>query len=323
MKLKEMTIQKNDAGQRLDKFLSKNYPKLPPSLLNKYIRIKRIKCNGKRCQNAQKLLEGDNLQLYINDELLEQKEKKFDFLYASKDLQVIYEDGNILLADKKQGVLVHDDNKSTCDTLINRIKRYLYEAGEYDPKAENAFAPALCNRIDRNTSGIVLAAKNAEALRILNEKIKARELEKHYLCIVHGAIEPKEATLTAYLTKDEEKNQVRVFDKEAPGSKRIVTAYRVLAQNRRYSLLDVDLKTGRTHQIRAHFAHIGHPLVGDTKYGRNAQNRDSGFKKQALYSYRITFAFKGDAGSLTYLNGKTFEVPHVDFYEDFMAGKIR
>ena len=178
--MREFTIGKNDAGQRLDRFLSKAMPLLPPALLQKYIRIKRVKCNGGRCQRDQRLQEGDVLSLYINDEFFEQprEDNLFLTLFQPK-LDILYEDENILLVDKRPGLVVHADETEKVNTLINHIQAYLYQKREWNPKWENAFAPALCNRIDRNTGGIVIAAKNAEALRILTAKIRDREITKN------------------------------------------------------------------------------------------------------------------------------------------------
>ena len=316
--MKSITITKNDADQRLDKFLTKSLPNLPKSLLYKYIRKKRIKVNGKRAEISTRLMEGDVLDLYINDEFFEKAEPRYDFLHASKNLKILYEDDNLLILDKPVGILSHPDDREYVDTLITRVKRYLYDKGEYAPGAEHAFAPALINRIDRNTGGIVLAAKNAETLRIMNQKMKDRELHKYYLCVVHGKPGQKSDTLDGYLYKDEKKNKVFVSDHPTPGSREIHTKYQVLRTEKNMSLVEVDLLTGRTHQIRAHFASIGCPLVGDGKYGTNAQNRKTGgYKKQFLYSYKIVFDFTTEAGILEYLNHRTFEVPDVWFADQF------
>lgn len=311
--MRSYTIGKNDAGQRVNKFIEKVVPNLPKSLLYKYIRLKRIKRNGKRCAPEDKLMEGDELELYINDEFFGQTTQELAFLHVPAKLNIVYEDENILLVDKKPGLVVHEDESNQSDTLINRILHYLYEKGEYDPKQENSFVPALCNRIDRNTGGIVIAAKNAQALRILNQKVKDRELKKLYLCLIHGEMQPKAGTLRDYLVKDSKENQVKVYKTPVPNSKTILTKYKTLESNGKYSLLEVELKTGRTHQIRAHMAFYGNPLAGDTKYGKNRENRDNPFSYQALYSYKLTFAFQTDGGILQYLNGKTFEVEKVDF----------
>lgn len=320
--MKSFTISKNDSGQRLDKFITKAVPLLPQALLYKYIRTKRIKVNSKRAEISTRLQPGDIVDMYINDEFFEQKEEKYDFLSASKKLDIVYEDENILLLDKKVGLLSHPDETEYNDTLITRVKRYLYEKGEYDPKDENSFAPALVNRIDRNTGGIVIAAKNAESLRILNQKLKDRELEKYYLCVIHGTLDKKSGILTGWLIKDEKKNKVRVFRDEKPGAKQIRTKYGVIDEKDGLSLVEVELLTGRTHQIRAHFASIGHPLLGDGKYGTNALNKALGYKKQFLYSYRLRFAFTTDAESLNYLNEKSFEVEDVWFRREFLDGTL-
>ena len=288
----------------------------------KYIRTKRIKVNSKKSDIAAKLAEGDTVDMYINDEFFAPVDEKYDFLSASKNIDIVYEDENILLLDKKVGLLSHPDETEYNDTLITRVKRYLYEKGEYNPKDEQSFAPALVNRIDRNTGGIVMAAKNAESLRILNQKLKDRELEKYYLCVVHGTLKKKSGLLKGWLIKDEKKNKVRVFDREQNGAKEIKTKYSVISEKDGLSLVEVELLTGRTHQIRAHFSSIGHPLLGDGKYGTNALNKALGYKKQFLYSYRLKFMFTSDAGILEYLNRKSFEVPDVWFKREFLDGTL-
>lgn len=320
--MKSFDIGVNDSGQRLDKFITKSVPLLPASLLYKYIRLKRIKVNGKRAQISTRLCEGDKVDMYINDEFFATVETEYDFMKASSKLTVVYEDDNILLLDKKVGLLSHPDETEYNDTLITRVKRYLYENGSYNPADEHSFAPALVNRIDRNTGGIVIAAKNAESLRVLNEKLKNREIEKYYLCVVHGTMGSKNGILSGWLTKDESKNKVTVYAEKHNDAKEIRTKYCVLAENDGLSLVEVQLLTGRTHQIRAHFASIGHPLLGDGKYGTNAANKAYGYKKQFLYSYRLQFAFTADAGILNYLNGKSFRVNNVWFHEEFLAGGL-
>lgn len=316
--MKTFIIGKNDAGQRFDKYLTKTVPALPKSLLYKYLRTKRIKLNGKKAEISTRLTEGDQVDLYINDEFFAEKETRYSFLNAGKNLDILYEDENILVLDKKIGLLSHPDEGEYVDTLITRVQRYLYEKGEYDPGKEASFAPALANRIDRNTGGIVLAAKNAESLRILNEKIKERDLSKLYLCVTIGVPPKKEDTLEGFILKDEKKNTVTVFDHPVPGGRSIRTKYRVLRSKNGLSLVEIDLLTGRTHQIRAHMASIGCPLLGDGKYGTNALNkRFGGYKKQCLYSYKTIFDFNTDAGLLNYLKGKTFEVPDVWFRTEF------
>lgn len=306
----EITIQKNDAGQRADRFLSKAYPNLKSSLVCKLMRKKRIKLNGARVEPNVILKEGDVFRFYLSEELLAREPitRQSDFREISAEINVIYEDENILLIDKPVGLVVHEDNENTADTLINRVLSYLYQKGEFDPERENSFTPALVNRIDRNTAGIVIAAKNAEALRILNQKVRDREIQKLYVCEVVGAPKPPSATLTAYLKKLPDENRVLISDTPKDGYLTIKTKYRVLESNGEFSLVEVDLLTGRTHQIRAHFAHIGNPLLGDGKYGDNAINKRCHAKTQALCSKTLKFKFTTDAGILEYLNGKSFSV---------------
>lgn len=321
--MKEFTINKNDSGQRLDKYITKSVPLLPKSLMYKYIRSKRIKVNGKRSDISYKLNENDIVSMYINDEFFEKAKPKYDFLSAGKNLNIVYEDENIILVDKPAGILSHPDEDNYTDTAITRIKRYLYEKGDYKPDEEASFAPALVNRIDRNTSGIIIAAKNAESLRILNEKLKNRELHKLYLCVVIGKLKSNSGLVEGYLEKNENQNKVYISDKATDKTKHISTKYNVLGFKNGLSLLEVELLTGRTHQIRATFSHLGTPLLGDGKYGTNAQNKQfGGYKKQFLYSYKLAFDFKTDAAILNYLNGKEFEVKDVWFKDAFFDGTI-
>ncbi|MEG2429101.1 MAG: RluA family pseudouridine synthase, partial [Oscillospiraceae bacterium] len=209
--MKFFEIKSNDENQRLDKFLQKAVPLLPHSLMYKYIRLKRIKVNGKKSDISYKLRLNDKLELYINDEFfIDNIDKKF--LNVSKDFGIIYEDKNILLVDKPSGLVVHEDNENSLDTLINRVLHYLYDNGEYSPENEASFIPALCNRIDRNTAGIVIVAKNSESLRVLNEKIRNREIRKFYLCVVAGHPKATEKVLKHFQIKRPSDNTVTVFD---------------------------------------------------------------------------------------------------------------
>ena len=315
--MKEFTIGPNDAGQRLDRFLAKAVPLLPASLAQKYIRIKRIKRNGARVERDTRLEAGDLLQLYINDEFFDKPREDNAYLtVAVPKLNVVYEDEHILLVDKRPGLAVHPhDGAEYGRTLIDHIQAYLYQKKEWRPREENAFTPALCNRIDRNTGGIVIAAKTAEALRVLNQKIKDREMDKRYLAIVEGTPKPREGSLKGYLFKDAKQNRVFVTDTPPAGAKTCQPTYKVLPSANGLSLVECELITGRTHQIRAQFAHAGHPLLGDGKYGKLDKRFDRNY--QALYSYKLTFQFTTDAGGLAYLNGKSFQVEKVDFVEEY------
>lgn len=318
--MKELMIGKNDAGQRLDRFVGKSVPLLPESLLQKYIRLKRIKLNGKGAKRDVRLSDGDCIQLYINDEFFEKPKEENSYLKVGKPrVSIVYEDENILLADKKPGVLCHSAGQWDYNTLIANIQAYLAQKGEWRPKEENSFAPALCNRIDRNTGGIVIAAKNAEALRIINEKIRDREIEKYYLCLVHGRPSPPSGRLENFLFKDASKNQVYVKSKSEPGARTAVTEYKTIRSKGPLSLVECHLLTGRTHQIRAQMSYAGWPLLGDGKYGSERFNKTYGETGQALYSYKLVFSFPTDAGMLNYLRGREFSVDSVDFVEKYFG----
>ena len=318
--MKELIIGKNDAGQRLDRFVGKSVPLLPESLLQKYIRLKRIKLNGKGARRDVRLSDGDCIQLYINNEFFEKPKEENSYLKVGKPrVSIVYEDENILLADKKPGVLCHSAGQWDYNTLIANIQAYLAQKGEWRPKEENSFAPALCNRIDRNTGGIVIAAKNAEALRIINEKIRDREIEKYYLCLVHGRPSPPSGRLENFLFKDASKNQVYVKSKSEPGARTAVTEYKTIRSKGPLSLVECHLLTGRTHQIRAQMSYAGWPLLGDGKYGSERFNKTYGETGQALYSYKLLFSFPTDAGMLNYLRGREFSVDSVDFVEKYFG----
>ena len=318
--MRTFTVKKNDAGQRLDKFLSKAVKGLPMSLMYKYIRTKKIKVNRARTQQNYMLVEGDEIQLFIRDEFFESPEQDTGALSRIvPKLSIVYEDENIILLNKRPGVLVHEDADAKDNTLVMHLQAYLAQKGEYDPEDEQSFAPAMCNRIDRNTGGIVIAAKNAAALREMNEHIREDRIGKYYLCAAHGVPKQKKQTLHGYLRKNAADNTVEVRDKAFPGAKEIITEYRVIGQKGGDALLEVHLITGRTHQIRAHLAHIGHPLIGDGKYGINKKDREKGYKYQALYAYRLRFELDGKGEVLSYLDGKEFRLPESEiwFLKDF------
>lgn len=316
--MRTIEIKENDSAQRLDKFLSKKFRGMPNSLLYKYLRTKRIKLNGKKAQPDTFLNEGDVLTLYISDEFFGESDEKRAFLRIIPNVNVVFEDKNIIVVDKPAGMLCHSDDREGFNTLINHIKAYLYEKGEYDVDKEETFAPSLCNRIDRNTCGLVIAAKNASALRIVNEKIKNRELDKRYLAVIHGIPEKKNGTIRSYLQKNSDENRVIMRNqKHSSEVKEAVTGYKVIESSGGLSLIEVELITGRTHQIRAQMASIGHPLLGDGKYAVNKDDRKKGYTYQALCSYSLTFKAGKEPTELDYLNGRTFKAKEPDFMKLF------
>ena len=319
--MRAFSIGENDAGQRLDRFLVKAVPLLPPSLAQKYVRIKRIKVNGARAARDLRLRAGDVVECWINDEFFDAPDESNVYLtIAAPRVTVVFEDENIVLLDKPAGQLCHaGDGAAGGATLIDHLLAYLYQKHEWRPREENAFTPALCNRIDRNTSGLVIAAKNAEALRVLNEKIRAREITKRYLCVCLGRPEPPRGRIECVLRKDERENKMRVYHHAVPDGRSAVTLYETLETRGELSLLDVELLTGRTHQIRASLADVGHPLLGDGKYGVGAANRKYGETAQLLCSHRLRFDFPTDAGVLGYLRGREFAADAPPFQRKYFG----
>lgn len=314
--MRELVVKKNDANQRLDKFLLKKFKTMPKKMAYMYIRKKCVKVNGKKATPEVMLKENDLLTFYIKDEFFDNiQEENYEFLKAPKTLKIIYEDENIILLDKKPGVIVHQDKSYHFDCLLLRLQHYLYDKGEYNPKEENFFAPALVNRIDRNTGGIVIGAKNAESLRILNQKMKDRELHKFYLCLLINKPKKDNAILSDYLIKNEKTNKVTVLRNEKQGAKKILTKYSVLETNNNLTLCEVELLTGRTHQIRAHMSSIGCPILGDNKYGNKKLNQKYSLSKQCLYSYKLAFDFTTDSGILSYLDKKDFSTNDIWFMD--------
>lgn len=299
-----ITVSRNDAGQRLDKFLQKLMPDCPKGMLYKLIRKKDIRLNGSRCKGDEQLCEGDAVRIFAKDEFFAKPEASHGFHGASGKLHIIHEDENILLLHKPSGMYAHGGENGAA-SLLDEVQKYLYDKGEFDPSAEQTFSPALCNRIDRNTEGLVIAAKNAAALRCMNEAIRDRHVHKQYLAIVSSPLPERHAVCKAYLKKDERQHQVTVRD-DAPDAswKQIVTEYEVLADRGQMQLVLVTLHTGRTHQIRAHLAHLGAPLLGDPKYSRERSREEN----QCLCAWALRFG--GLAGTeLASLDGKSFHSP--------------
>ena len=308
--MREFQVTKNDADQRVDRFLQKAVPALPGGLMQKYIRLKRVKVNGKRTDRAYRLAEGDVISLYINDEFFDTPAKKEPFQAITQpQVTICYEDTHILIANKPPGMLSHSADKPEDITLIDHIKAHLYQTGQWNPTEEHSFTPALCNRLDRNTGGLVIAAKTATALKTINEKIKSHEVDKYYILAVHGTPNPPAGVAAGYYAKNSAKNQMHAVPPGTPGAKHAITEYKTLKSTTNRSLVECKLITGRTHQIRVQMATLGHPLLGDKKYGPSGDN----FPHQALWAYRITFRFTSNAGALAYLNGKTIQTKDIPF----------
>lgn len=286
--MKEFIITENDAGQRLDKFLAKAAPALPMGMLCKEVRKKNIKRNGKRCEISDRLETGDVIRLYLKDEFFEKAQKAISPTISAQPLDVLYEDARILAVYKPVGLVVHTDDGGSSDTLIGRVLHHLIGTGAYEPDREQSFTPALCNRLDRNTSGIVLAAKTAEALRTANEMIRDHAAVKRYLCVTITPPPRQADECRAYHRRREGERIVTISDRPGAEFREIRTDYRVLESRADgLTLLEVMLHTGRTHQIRAHLAHLGCPILGDEKYGDHEKNRALREKHQALCAYRL------------------------------------
>ena len=297
--MKEIIISANDASQRLDRFLKKYLSAAPLSAIYKAIR-KDVKVNGRRSKEDYMLQEGDSLCFYLPDELLESYVRKPKQAKAKKQFTIAYEDDNILVVSKPFGLLVHGDVTEKKNTLANQVVDYLIESGAYVPRLEKSFTPSPANRLDRNTTGLVLFGKNAPALRALTAMVADKEgsLEKYYLTICEGKL-TEERTLGGYMLKDEATNRVRMVRRPVPGAKEVKTVVTPLFSTARYTLVQCRLLTGRSHQIRLHLADIGHPIYGDPKYGKGSG--------QLLHAYKLVF---GDCPEgFRYLNGTVVTSP--------------
>ena len=302
--MREFMVASGDDGRRLEKWLLKAAPALSYAQACRFLRLKKVRVNGKVTKEGATLHAGDVVNAYLDDACFLARPRENKLLAGFRPrIDVLYEDENILLIDKRPGLRVHGDEEEKVDTLITHLQAYLYQKGEYDG---TGFAPALCNRIDRFTGGIVIAAKNEAALKEMDARIRSRQVEKFYLCAVAGRMVPPQGELKNYLLK--EGKRMRVLNREAPGAQAARTRYRTLATDGDLSLLECQLLTGRTHQIRAQFAATGHPLIGDTQYGDPKINQAHASHFQQLYSYRIVFRFTGTPGPLEYLNGQSFQV---------------
>lgn len=298
--MKTFTVGNNDRGRRLDQHLKRLMPAITNGQLYQSLRKKRVKINGKRVTDGSvRLCEGDRLELYFNDEYFEEKPLPF-WTKMTPQLSVVYEDAHIIIMDKPSGLPSQSDGETP--SLESHMRAHLYQSGAYRPETETAFVPSLCHRIDRNTAGLVIGAKDAESLRIMNQKIRDREVEKFYLCLTEGTPQPSNGEIRGYLYKDEAMRKMIFSENPVPHGSACHTVYRVLRPGAQ-ALVEAKLLTGRTHQIRAGFAHLHHPLLGDVKYGAK---KDGKRQFQHLLAYRLVFCFSTDSGCLSYLDQKEF-----------------
>ena len=314
-----LKIGKNEEKQRLDRFLKKYLASAPLSVIYKIIR-KDIKVNGKRKQENYILELGDEVSIYLSQEDMDRYSAKKKRGVAKRQFKIIYEDENILIVDKPYGLLTHGDSTERKNHLANQVLDYLIEEGAYNPRSERTFSVAPANRLDRNTTGLVIFGKNAESSRELNRIIRERNsIEKYYLTIANGELK-KPLHLEGEMVKDERKNRVKVLDPSrdtSKGTKSMITDVAPLARSKGYTLLEVMILTGRTHQIRAQLAASGYPLLGDVKYGTPALNRKAkdsfGVTTQLLHAWKLRF--KEIEGSLAYLSGKEFKAEPAENFE--------
>lgn len=319
--MRELTIKSNEAGQRLDKMLGKYLNLAGKSFIYKMLRKKNITLNGKKCDGSEKLKEGDQIKLFLSDETIEKFSEIKIQSVSKKKLDIVYEDAHIILINKPSGMLSQKAKESD-ESLVEYLIDYLLESGAMKKESLRTFRPSICNRLDRNTSGLVVAGKSLPGLQIMAEVFKDRSIHKYYQCIVKGNISEKQ-NIQGYLKKDEKTNQVTISKQEVPGSAPIITEYEPLEHLGDYTRLKVTLITGRSHQIRAHLASIGHPIVGDYKYGNPAVNefakRKYHITSQMLHSYRIEFPSLPEP--LAYLSGKIFEAPIPKEFERMCQGE--
>lgn len=316
--MKKFVAGENEAGVRLSRFVESVTRDLPRSLLYKSFRNRRVKVNGKRGEPDTRLNAGDVIELYLNDEFFPEKPEPPLQKPPRRQPPVtaVYQDANIAVLYKPAHLLCHSDRTGDAN-LVDAFCAQMQAAGEYDPRAENRFAPALCNRLDRGTEGLVIAAKSYAALRDMNAVIRDDLLKKEYLTITIGT--PPAGRHTAWLQHSEKGNRVRIHAHMCAGYKKIITDVTVIRCIGPFALCRIGLVTGRTHQIRAHLAYLGHPVLGDMKYGSRKMNERTGLRTQALCAQRLTFGAIAPENTLHYLSGQVIRLPDPEILRQFEA----
>lgn len=305
--MREIRVGKNDSNQRLDRFLKKYMDEAGTGFIYKMLRKKNIKVNESKASPEMMIFEGDTIQLYISDETIDKFIGTKEVRKSKLAPRIIYEDENLVLVNKPAGILSHGAGEEFEENIVDSLVTYLIQKGDYIPRIEKTFSPSICNRLDRNTSGVIIGAKNSEALRLVNKAIKEGSVRKYYKTIVKGTIK-EDFEHKGFLIKDEDRNLVDISDKQGERSKDVYTKFRVIMSKGGYSLLEVELITGRTHQIRSTLQTMGYPVIGDRKYGNSVVNdefrKKYGLQNQWLHGYRIVL--NGLEEKLDYLNSREF-----------------
>jgi 23S rRNA pseudouridine955/2504/2580 synthase len=305
--LREIRVGKNDSNQRLDRFLKKYMDEAGTGFIYKMLRKKNIKVNESKASPEMMIFEGDTIQLYLSDETIDKFIGTKEVRKSKLAPRIIYEDENLVLINKPAGILSHGAGEEFEENIVDSLITYLIQRGDYIPRIEKTFSPSICNRLDRNTSGVIIGAKNSEALRLVNKAIKEGSVRKYYKTIVKGTIK-EDFEHKGFLIKDEDRNLVDISDKQGERSKDVYTKFRVIMSKGGYSLLEVELITGRTHQIRSTLQTMGYPVIGDRKYGNSVVNdefrKKYGLENQWLHGYRIVL--NGLEEKLDYLNSREF-----------------
>lgn len=314
--MKQIVVSEKEAGQRLDKFLAKYLSKAPKSFIYKMLRKKNIKLNDKKAEGSEKLAVSDEIKLFLSDETIANFTEEMEVVKVESSLNILYEDENVLIINKPAGMLSQKAQKDDV-SVIEHIISYMLESGQITKEQLKSFHPGVCNRLDRNTSGIIIAGKTLLGLQTMSELLKTRNLGKYYQCIVKGKVTKKQC-IEGYLTKNKSHNKVTISKEPSPEADFIKTEYEPLCQTEEFTLLKVSLLTGKSHQIRAHLHSIGHPIIGDGKYGDVPTNKklrkEYKLKHHLLHSWQLALP-EIENEAFSEISGKTLEAPVPDYFE--------